>query len=120
VQGQQRDPFWRQNGRTAFAPFVLFRNEVIFGLIQEGDCRGKEGGKLDKRSSDPILVTLFRLILKWALISNNIFLWVWLILQWHFMMARSISIDPLSLHNFRVGEVCIIGFYDKSKANQEG
>jgi hypothetical protein len=67
----------------------------VSNVIQKG--RSKRKGT-SQRSADPISISLFRHILKWALDSGNIFVWVWTIAQWN-LMARSKSNDPLALHN---------------------
>jgi hypothetical protein len=79
----------------------------------------KTEGKMDNEDSDPILFPLYRLICQWALQNNNVFIWVFTLLQWN-CMARSISIDPLGFHNFRCGTDSIKITYDKSKADQSG
>ena len=79
----------------------------------------KSKGNVDEKSADPITFTLFRLILKWALDEGNIFVWVWTILQWN-LMARSISIDPLALHNFSVSEDHFNVRHDSTKTDKEG
>jgi len=79
----------------------------------------RKDGMLDEQEADPISWVLFRLILEWALVEQNIFLWVFSLLQWH-CMARSINIGGLGLHCFRVGEDNIVAKYDKSKSDQTG
>ncbi|KAI2489681.1 hypothetical protein MHU86_24909 [Fragilaria crotonensis] len=61
----------------------------------------RSNGNMDEKSADPISFSLFRMILTWAIERGNIFVWVWTILQWN-LMARSISIDPLALHNIGI------------------
>ena len=60
-------------------------------------------GNVDEKKADPISFSLFRLILTWANERGNIFVWVWTILQWN-LMARSISINLLELHNIAISE----------------
>ena len=57
-------------------------------------------------------------MLCWALEDNNIYVWVWSILQWN-LMGRSISIDPLAFHNISVGEDNIIIKHDSTKADKK-
>ena len=40
---------------------------------------------------------------KWALEENNVYVWVFSLLQWN-LMARSINVDPLALHNMKRGQ----------------
>lgn len=62
----------------------------------------KKNGQVDEKASDPVNASLFTLILKWALESMNIFVWVFSLLMWH-LMARSISVSSLGLHNIKRG-----------------
>ena len=79
----------------------------------------KSEGNLDEREADPLSWGLFRIILNWSLSKNNIFVWVFSLLQWA-CMARSINIGVLGLHNFHIGEDNIICRYDKHKSDQTG
>ena len=81
--------------------------------------KAREEGKVDEREADPISWALFRIILGWALTENNVFVWVFSLLQWS-CMARSINIGVLSFHNFRLGEDNIVCRYDKHKSDQTG
>ena len=40
---------------------------------------------------------------KWALEENNVYVWVFSLLQWN-LMARSINVNPLALHNMKHGQ----------------
>ena len=40
-------------------------------------------------------------------------------MQWN-LMARCISIDPIALHNFSLGEDNIMAEHDSTKADKEG
>lgn len=81
--------------------------------------QAKKKGMVEETSADPITETLYKLLLKWSLDGNNVFVWFWTIAQWNFM-ARSASIDPLAFHNFSNGSDSIIGKYDDSKADKSG
>ena len=76
-------------------------------------------GNVDERSADPISFSLYRLILTWAIAGGNIFVWTWTILQWN-LMARSISIDPLALHNIGISEDHFVICHDSTKSDKEG
>jgi hypothetical protein len=84
---------------------------------ETADARRK--GNVDEKSADPICYTLFRLILIWAVEKGNMFVWVWTILQWN-LMARSISIDPLALHNISISEDHFVMKHDSTKTDKEG
>ena len=87
-----------------------YRNEVKIA---------KKNGQVDENKADKIPYTLLCLFVGWALDQGNIFIWVWSILQWH-LMGRAISIDPLSLHNLKLGEDHIIIKHDSTKMDKGG
>ena len=59
-------------------------------------------GMIAEEEADPITHTLFKLLLNWAIKSNNIFVWFWSIVQWN-CMARGANVDPLGFHNISLG-----------------
>ena len=81
----------------------------------------KKEGKVDEKAADPINAGLLTLILQWAVASLNIFVWVYALLMWH-LMARSISISSLGLHNIKLGSGgdSIAFKFDNSKTDQSG
>ena len=92
-------------------PFLkAFNNEV---------AKAKKDGRLDEHKAEAIPFGLYRQICALAINGGNMLVWVWSILQWNFM-CRSISIDSLGFHNFTVGEDCLKGTFDYTKADQSG
>jgi len=81
--------------------------------------KAKKVGDVDEKEADPIPLTLYQSILKWAVEANNIFVWFWTLSQWN-CMARSASIDPLAFHNFETGQDSFICKYDDQKADKSG
>jgi len=81
----------------------------------------KDGGDNvpDDKATDPVRFPVYRLLLRRAVKTNNVFAWCWTLLQWN-CMARSALIDCLSLHNFSLGVDSIIIKYDESKADKSG
>ena len=67
----------------------------------------------------PMPFSLRGLICKWFSTSGNIFGWVWSIIQWN-LMARCISVDPLSLHHFSLGEDNFTVLHDSTKMDKKG
>ena len=67
---------------------------------------------------DPISIALYKKLLQWALNENNVFVWHWTQSQWN-LMARSANIDPLKLHNFKLGTNSIVIKYDESKSDKQ-
>ncbi len=73
----------------------------------------KKEGIVDEREADPINGNLFTLICSWAVEEMNILIWVFSLLMWH-MMALSISISSIALHNIKRGVSNSIQFkYDE-------
>ena len=81
--------------------------------------KAKKDGDVDETAADPIPLTLYQEMLRWAIEENNIFVWHWTLQQWG-CIARSASIDPLAFHNYRIGPDSIICKYDDSKADKTG
>jgi len=97
---------------------VKVANDFLKSYKKETAAK-KQQGKMDSEDSDPILFGLYQMICHWALESNNVFLWVFTMLQWN-CMGRSISIDPLGFHNFRTATDSVKCTYDNSKSDQSG
>ena len=97
--------------------YTMFDN--FLGGYKKEFKKKKKLGLVDEGTADPITFPLYKLILTWCLTSNNIFAWFWTLMQWN-LMARSASIDPLGMHNFKLGADSIIGKYDTAKADQAG
>jgi hypothetical protein len=93
--------------------------DTFLSSFKKEEAKAKSEGNVDERSADPITFSLFRRILTWALESGNMFVWVWTVLQWN-LMARSISIDPLALHNISVSEDHFIFRHDSTKSDKKG
>ena len=93
--------------------------ESFLQSFKKETAKAKKEGNLDEKQADPISFTLYRLILSWSLSQGNLLLWTWTQLQWN-LMARSISIDPLSLHNISIGEDCLVIRHDSTKSDKEG
>jgi hypothetical protein len=88
-----------------------------FKKEETADARSR--GNVDEKKADPISFSLFQIILVWAIERANIFVWVWTILQWN-LMARSISIDPMALHNISISEDHFVICHDSTKSDKEG
>ncbi len=80
----------------------------------------KKDGNANEREADPINASLFMLICKWAVKEMNVFIWVYPLLMWH-MMAWSISISSIALHNIKRGVSDSIQFkYNETKMDKSG
>ena len=93
--------------------------DSFLASFKKEEATAKADGNVDERSADPICFSLFRHILTWSLESGNIFVWAWTILQWN-LMAQSISIDPLALHNVTVSEDHFVFKHDSTKTDKKG
>ena len=101
-------------------PSQLYESlDTYLGAYKKKFASAKKQGNVDAFSTDPIPITVYRLLLQWSVESNNIFSWLWTLLQWN-CMARSASIDCLCFHNFSLGQDSIIIKYDESKADKAG
>ena len=78
--------------------------ESFIASYKKEFSEAKKAGKVDEKAADPINASLFTLILTWAVGCLNIFVWVYALLMWH-LMARSISISSLGLHNIKRGRL---------------
>ena len=80
----------------------------------------KKDGRVEENDAEPITADLFRLMCQWALEENNVYVWVFGLLQWN-LMARSINIDPIAFHNMKKGQSDSIEFVpDSTKTDPTG
>ena len=83
-------------------------------------ANAKKDGNVDEQESDPITAPLFRRVCQWSLFEGNVFVWCFGLLQWN-LMARTASIDALSLHNMKRGKSDSITFtHDATKSDMSG
>lgn len=111
--------FGARTANMALPSVYYSEMETFLASFKKEEANAKSEGNVDERTADPISFSLFRQILMWALNSGNIFLWVWTISQWN-LMARSISIDPLALHNIGVCEDRFMVKHDSTKTDKKG
>ena len=78
---------------------------------------GKKGDAQDT-AADPITLALCEKPLEWSLDENDIHAWHWTQQQWN-LMAPSANVDPLKLHNFRLGIDSIMVKFDESEADEQ-
>ena len=80
----------------------------------------KEDGRTEENDAEPISAILFTMLCTWAVHENNIFVWVFGLMQWN-LMARSINVDPISFHNMKRGQSDSIEVLpDKTKSDEGG
>ena len=88
--------------------------EKFMKSYKKEEATKKKDGLRDDKTADPISWMIFVLFLNWSLQNNNIFVWVYSILQWN-CIALSINISPMGLHNITSAEDYIKIVYDKTK-----
>ena len=82
-------------------------------------AKAKKEGKLVEQHSDPIPFSLYKIICDWAQEKSNNFVHFWTATQWN-CVARAANVDPLGLHNVKLGIDSVIVKYDDSKADKAG
>ena len=105
-------------GKLLPVKFYEMFNQFLHGYKKEF-AKEKKKGNVHQMEADPIPMGLYHLLLKWALDSNNTFVWFWTLGQWN-CMAQCASIDPLGLHNMKLGSDSLVIKYDDSKADKSG
>ena len=93
--------------------------EVYLQAYKKKFATAKKQGHVDEYSTDPIPLPVYRFLLRRSIETNNVFAWMWTLLQWN-CMARSASIDCLAFHNFSLGTDSIVIKYDETKADKAG
>lgn len=80
----------------------------------------KKKGNVDENEADAISSPLFQLLMKWAVLEGNVFVWCFALLMWN-LMARSINVDCIALHSIKRGMSDSITFkYDETKMDKTG
>jgi len=82
-------------------------------------AKAKSEGKVAEQDADPICFSLFEQICIWAVMSGQIFVWVFLVLQWN-LMARASNVDSISFSNFWSKNDTILFKYDTNKKDRAG
>ena len=111
---------WGAKESGALLPVSFFQaKEKFLAAFKKQVAGEKKKGNLDEKEADPIPFDLFELICTWAVSEGNVMLWVWTVLQWN-LMARSVNIEPIALHNIKLFRDSIQFLYDSNKSDQEG
>jgi hypothetical protein len=80
----------------------------------------KAEGKTQEKEADALCSTLFKLLMTWCVAEGNVFVWCFSLLMWH-LMARTINVDSIALHNIKKGVSDSIVFgYDETKTDKSG
>jgi hypothetical protein len=112
--------FGAERAGVALTPSYLLEMKKFPSSFLKEMKRANVMGELDEDNANPIPWGMFVQICHWSLLSGNLFVWVFSVMQWN-CLGQSVSIDPpLGFHNFCPGVDSIIIKYDSSKSNQEG
>ena len=81
--------------------------------------KAKSDGKVAEKDADPICFALYEVLCQWAVSTGNIFVWVFLVLQWN-LMARAANVDGISFSNFWSNGDSVVFKYDINKCDRTG
>ena len=93
--------------------------EKFLSAYKKEVAAAKVKGEVDEQEADPIPMSPFALMCRWAVGEGNIFVWAWSILQWN-LMGRSVNVEPLNLRNIKVYEDHIQFLYTTNKCDKAG
>jgi hypothetical protein len=108
----------REQGVAFPSTFHVDLEKFLKSFKKEG-VKARRAGEQDEHDSDPMSFPLYTQICTWFVQSGDTESWTFLILLWN-CMGRTASVDPLGLHNIRVGTDSIIVKYDDSKMDGTG
>ena len=77
----------------------------------------KAEGMTQEKEADAVCSTLFKLLMTWCVAEGNVFVWCFSLLMWH-LMARSINVDSIALHNIKKGVSDSIVFANMMRQRQ--
>ena len=93
--------------------------ETYLNDFRKESSSAKQDGNTDEEEADPISVSLFKLVLLWAVGAGNILVWVFTLLMWH-CMSQIINIGILAFSNFGVFNDCITIKHFTTKTEKTG
>ena len=93
--------------------------ETYLKSFRKESVQAKRSGETEELDADPMPFPLYEQLCRWKLDAGNIFGWIYLTLLWN-CLGRSASVDPLGLHNLKLGTDSIIVTYDDSKMDNTG
>ena len=113
--------FGSEKANQPLPPEYYSQMDRFLAAYKKETRKAAQDGNLDEEESDPVPYPLYCNFCEWSISAGNVFLWAYTVSQWN-CIARSVSIDPLGLHNFTpgAGGDSIKCTYDLSKSDQEG
>lgn len=111
---------WGAKEANSLLPVSFYQaKEKFLTAYKKQVANAKRKGNTDENEADPIPISLYQLICSWSVKEGNVMLWIWTILQWN-LMARSVNIEPIALHNIKIFGDSMQFLYDQNKSDQEG
>ena len=102
---------------NALLPVSFYQAKEKFLAAFKKRVASKKGkGNLDKNEADPIPMDLYKIISTWSV--KEVMLHTWTLLQWN-LMAQSVNVEPLALHNLKVFCNSLQFLYNQNKSDQE-
>ena len=92
--------------------------ELLHKCCKREHADAWKNGNAQDTATDPVTMALHKKSLKWVPGESVMFAWCWTQQQWN-LMAQSAHIDPLKLHNLRLGTNSIMVKHDESKADKQ-
>lgn len=83
--------------------------DQLIACYKREHASAKKNGWTDEIKADAVSSALFKLPITWAIKEGNVFVWCFFLLLWH-LMAHSINVGCLSLHNLKRGRTDSIVF----------
>ena len=111
---------WGAKEANVMLPVSFFQGkEKFLSAYKKQVANDKKKGNVDENEANPIPINLYQLICSWAVKEGNILVWLWTIMQWN-LMAQSVNIEPIALHNIKVFQDSLQFLYDVNKSDQKG
>jgi hypothetical protein len=108
----------REQGITLHKDYFTYMEKYLKSFKNES-VAARRKGDVNELDADPMPFPLYVALSTWNVESGDIFSWCYLVLLWN-CMGRSASVDPLGLHNLKLGTDSIIITYDDSKMDSTG
>ena len=105
---------WGAKEMNALLPVSFYQaKEKFLTALKKRVASEKGKGNMDENEADPIPMDLYELISTWAVKEGNVMLHTWTLLQWN-LMAWSVNVEPLGLHNLKVFRESLQFLYDQT------
>ena len=118
--GKFRDAImWGAKTAKQFTPPTFCGDiEIFHKAHRKKHANARKRGNAQDTAADPVTSALCKKLLEWSLDENNVCAWHWTQQQWN-LMAWLANVDPVKLHNFRLGINLMTVKFDESKADKQ-